>query len=48
MNYKCIKCSLKNIVDEKEFLIKINEVVDRCNKITINVYQFLKLFRVCK
>ena len=44
MNYKCIKCSLKNIVDEKEFLIKINEVVDRCNKITINVYQFLKLF----
>ena len=44
MNYKCIKCSLKNIVNEKEILIKINKVVDRCNKITINVYQFLKLY----
>ena len=40
---RCVKTSLKSITDKKT-IKKINEIVNRCNRIVILTYQFLKLY----
>ena len=41
---KCVKTSLMSITKDESTIVKINEIVQKLNKIVIHTYQFFKLF----
>ena len=43
---KSIKNNINNVLLNKSLLPKINDVVDRTNKIVVHTYQFLKLYLI--
>ncbi len=43
-NYVTVKTSLKSIIKDDDTLVKINELVIKCNDIVSDTYQFIRLY----